>query len=67
MPIYSYTCEQCGAEFDKLVLSASRLREVVCPVCGSERVERRPALFGVGAKSSGGTSTSAGCAPAGGG
>lgn len=64
MPIYSYVCEKCGTEFDKLVLSPSRLQEVVCPVCGSREVERRPAVFGVGGSS---TSTSSGCAPAGGG
>ena len=48
MPIYAYRCCRCGAEFEKLVLSAARAGEVVCPVCQAQEVERRPALFGLG-------------------
>jgi putative FmdB family regulatory protein len=67
MPIYSYICAQCGAEFDKLVLSASRLKDVVCPVCGSREVERRPAVFGVGgSRDDSGARASSSCAPTGG-
>ncbi len=48
MPVYVYRCCQCGAEFEKLVLTAARAAEVACPVCQSVEVERRPALFGLG-------------------
>ena len=48
MPIYIYRCRACGAEFEKLVLSADRADQAICPVCQAEQVERRPALFGLG-------------------
>jgi len=65
MPIYAYRCCECGEEFEKLVLSAAKADQVVCPACQAKEVERRPALFGLG--SSTGTAGSAAdrsCAPA---
>ena len=61
MPIYEYTCRECGVEFEKLVgLHAA----VVCPSCESERVTRRLSLVGV---KTGGRMSDAAAAPSGGG
>lgn len=48
MPIYAYRCRVCGESFEKLILSARKADEVVCPACESEEVERTPSLFGIG-------------------
>lgn len=63
MPIYAYRCCQCGVEFEKLVLSAAKADQVTCPACQAEQVERRPALFGLGASASSGA-VDRSCAPA---
>ena len=41
MPIYEYTCEDCGLDFERLVLGNTR---PTCPGCGSTRLERRISL-----------------------
>ena len=65
MPIYAYRCRQCGEEFDKLVLSAAKADQVICPVCQAKEVERRPALFGLGGVAGGARSAAdRSCAPA---
>jgi putative FmdB family regulatory protein len=65
MPIYAYRCCECGEEFEKLVMSAAKADEVVCPICQAKEVERRPTLFGLGG-SAGAASGAAdrSCAPA---
>jgi putative FmdB family regulatory protein len=45
MPIYEYSCRECGSEFEKLV--ASQVAVVSCPSCSGERVMRRISLVGV--------------------
>ena len=37
MPIFEYRCEQCGGEFEILVLKDT---VPACPTCQSERLER---------------------------
>ncbi len=44
MPIYEYSCPECGVEFEKLVGSQVA---VACPSCASGRVIRRISLVGV--------------------
>ncbi len=44
MPIYEYSCRECGAEFEKLVGAQAA---VACPSCESQRVTRRISLVGV--------------------
>ncbi|HEV8438383.1 MAG TPA: zinc ribbon domain-containing protein [Methylomirabilota bacterium] len=44
MPIYEYSCRECGVEFEKLV--GARVT-VACPSCESSRVTRRISLVGV--------------------
>jgi putative FmdB family regulatory protein len=38
MPIYEYTCQNCGREFEELIRGAE---QPVCPACGQSRVERQ--------------------------
>lgn len=65
MPIFEYVCAECGHKFEKLVLSASREREIRCPECRSESVAK--AISACCSRGSGGATTgaSAGCAPSG--
>jgi putative FmdB family regulatory protein len=44
MPIYEYSCPECGIEFEKLVGARSA---VSCPSCASGQVIRRISLVGV--------------------
>jgi putative FmdB family regulatory protein len=44
MPIYEYSCRECGGEFEKLVGAQAT---VACPSCESHRVTRRISLVGV--------------------
>jgi len=64
MPIYEYSCGQCGDDFELLVL---RSDEPVCPNCGSKNLQKKMSAcgFSVGykfksASASGGSSCS-GC------
>lgn len=42
MPIYEYTCEQCGKDFDYLAKSMAASADLVpCPSCGSGKTKRR--------------------------
>jgi putative FmdB family regulatory protein len=41
MPIYSYHCATCDAEFDQLVRSDTK---VACPECRGRKLERRMSL-----------------------
>ncbi|MGH7703888.1 MAG: FmdB family zinc ribbon protein [Gemmatimonadales bacterium] len=50
MPIYEYRCTGCGADFELLVRSGTR---VTCPTCRTSKVERllsAPASHGAGRK-----------------
>jgi putative FmdB family regulatory protein len=62
MPIYEYSCRECGAEFEKLIAGPAT---VACPSCQSERVMRLMSLVGV--KSGGRLASSASSAMQGGG
>ena len=48
MPIYEYSCRECGAEFEKLVGAHVA---VACPSCASGQVIRRISLVGIKAGS----------------
>jgi putative FmdB family regulatory protein len=43
VPIYEFACESCGHRFEELVGAHVGLEvaDVVCPECGSAKVERR--------------------------
>ena len=64
MPIFEYTCANCGHRFEKLILSSKRAKELRCPKCGSEQVDKNISLFGsVGAGA--GQASAANCVPSG--
>jgi putative FmdB family regulatory protein len=44
MPIFEYTCEDCGTAFEKLV-RASQENGVACPSCGQEHVKKELSTF----------------------
>lgn len=63
MPIFEYTCEDCGTAFEKLVRRAQD-NGVACPSCGHAHVKQELSTFA--ARATSGDSTPApmmgGCA-----
>lgn len=54
MPVYEYSCHDCGAEASVLfkTMSAAREGAPTCPECGKARMERTLSRVSVGAKGS---------------
>ena len=48
MPLYDYVCYECGNSFELLRRMKDDDREVRCPECGSERIERMLSTFATG-------------------
>lgn len=47
MPIYSYTCQKCQKEFDKLILSIKNTQnETLCPECNG--LAKRKEIYAAG-------------------
>lgn len=44
MPIYEYTCRNCGEDFDLLRSVKDNDRDVECPYCKEKEAERRISL-----------------------
>ena len=65
MPLYGFICDDCHDDFEELVMSSSKADDVICPSCGSRKVQRQLSLV-AGLQSSSGTSSSASCSPGGG-
>jgi putative FmdB family regulatory protein len=67
MPLYEFDCSQCGAVFEKLVRRAGGTSEIVCPVCGSRKVDEKISAFASITKGgSSAASVQSSCAPSGG-
>ena len=49
MPIYEYLCNDCGARYERIVLSKGV--RVACPKCASERHTLQLSVFSAPAKS----------------
>lgn len=47
MPIYEYTCSDCGQQFEQMT-TMSKADETPCANCGSEQTQRQLSIFGVG-------------------
>lgn len=45
MPIFEYICKDCKDSFEKIVRTSTK--EVLCPKCGSNKVEKKLSTFGV--------------------
>lgn len=67
MPLYGFICDDCTTDFEELVMSAGKTDHVICPECGSHKVQRQLSQV-AGLSSSGGfgATSSASCAPGGG-
>ena len=61
MPLYEYSCLDCGVEFESLVLKASEIADVKCPECDSKKLE--PKISNFASVSRDGASGAANCAP----
>ncbi|MEO5926005.1 MAG: zinc ribbon domain-containing protein [Bryobacteraceae bacterium] len=44
MPIFEFTCEDCGTGFEKLV-RRSNATEIACPSCGQDHVKQEMSTF----------------------
>jgi putative FmdB family regulatory protein len=55
MPLYEFTCKECGSNYEELV-SLNCKEYPPCPSCKSEKVEKKMSVFG--GVSSGGSSCS---------
>ena len=53
MPLYDYICEDCGHSFEKLRRMSDDDRELRCPGCESQRIERMISTFSTGGCGSG--------------
>ena len=45
MPLYEYHCTECGQRFELLRRFQDADRDVVCPQCQSQQVERQISSF----------------------
>ncbi len=45
MPIFEFVCTECEEIFEDLVLSISKIDEVVCPTCGGSKVKKKMSTF----------------------
>lgn len=61
MPLYEYSCRDCGHEFEVLQRMGERGDELRCPACGAVGAERRLSTFAGRASSPG--AAAAGPAP----
>lgn len=61
MPLYEYTCQDCGTSFEKIRKFDDRLKPAACPSCEAEGAVL--ALSAPGRVGVGGTSTSAASVP----
>jgi putative FmdB family regulatory protein len=48
VPIYEYSCGDCGSQFEKFVRSMTSTVEVTCPHCGGTHVKKGWSVFGTG-------------------
>ena len=48
MPMYDYRCSECGERYEQLRRMAEADSGLVCPRCGSERVERQISSCAIG-------------------
>ena len=48
MPLYDFTCDDCGKDFDKLFRTTPQRPEAACPACGSANTRRALSLVNAG-------------------
>ena len=48
MPIHEYVCDECDAEFERLILGLTKNNDRIdCPSCGSIKVSKEFSSFAV--------------------
>jgi len=57
MPIYEFTCGECGTTFEKILLDG-KTENLVCPRCSSENIEK---IFSVSSVHTGGIKSNPSC------
>ena len=62
MPLFEFICGDCSRPFEELVRSASAVKDVTCPACGSTQVNKKISTFA--SRASGGGSFSLGASSA---
>ena len=73
MPMYEFTCKSCEGRFEELIFNERDEKDLACPSCGSQKVERALSAFAISMKGGSGQSlpscpsTGAPCGKAGGG
>jgi putative FmdB family regulatory protein len=45
MPIFEYSCADCGTRFEKLVRRAGETEGLVCPSCGEKHLKQELSTF----------------------
>jgi putative FmdB family regulatory protein len=45
MPIYEYSCDDCGTKFEKLVRRSAEADAVSCPSCGQDHLTTEYSTF----------------------
>jgi putative FmdB family regulatory protein len=65
MPLFEFVCIDCGRPFEELVLSTSKINEVICPICQSKNITKKISTFASrlsgGSNYSFGSTSSASC------
>jgi putative FmdB family regulatory protein len=65
MPIYAYSCQSCGKQFERVVRLSEADLPQECPECRSANTKKKISAFASIGGSSGG-STASGCGSSGG-
>lgn len=66
MPLYGFICDDCSQDFEELVMNSSKADQVICPTCGSHKVQRQLSMVAGLGSSGSGASSSASCSTGGG-
>ena len=45
MPIYEYSCQDCGTKFEKLVRRTADVPGIECPSCGKQHLRQELSTF----------------------
>ncbi|HEX4232115.1 MAG TPA: zinc ribbon domain-containing protein [Bryobacteraceae bacterium] len=62
MPIFEYSCDDCGTKFEKLVRRSAEANAVRCPSCGQDHLTTEYSTFAAHAQgSTGDTQPASGC------
>jgi putative FmdB family regulatory protein len=64
MPIFEYSCDDCGTKFEKLVRRAAEADAIACPACGDQHLTTEYSTFAARASSPKSSAPSEGCGAA---